>query len=153
MIKKMQALITDWCECICATGGFIAPTRTRWFLVSIFWHGSDWDYETKDSLPGSITLPDKVDQIYTVDREEPTTAFESLGLRIDFAITSTKALDDVKDECQKFSTQINNAKCDKTLCLNAFNTSFMPTLSYKMIATQFIEQQWNQAIYPAIRAT
>ena len=29
----------------------------------------------------------------------------------------------------------------------------MPTLSYKMIATQFTEQQWNTAIYPVIRAT
>ena len=29
----------------------------------------------------------------------------------------------------------------------------MPTLSYRMIATQFSEQQWNKAIHPAIRAT
>ena len=29
----------------------------------------------------------------------------------------------------------------------------MPTLSYKMIDTQFTEQQWNKAIYPANRAT
>ena len=29
----------------------------------------------------------------------------------------------------------------------------MPTLSYRMIATQFSEQQWNKAIRPAIRAT
>ena len=48
---------------------------------------------------------------------------------------------------------MNRAKCYKTSCLNAFNTSFMRTLSYRMIATQFTEQQWNKAIYPAIRAT
>lgn len=29
----------------------------------------------------------------------------------------------------------------------------MPTLCYRMIATQFTEQQWNRAIRPAIRAT
>ena len=29
----------------------------------------------------------------------------------------------------------------------------MPTLSYRMIATQFSKQQWNKAIFPAIRAT
>ena len=77
--------------------------------------------------------------MYTVNREEPTTAFESLGLRVDLANTLSKALDDVTDECKKFLTQINNAKCDKTSCMNAFNTSFMPTLSYRMIATQFSE--------------
>ena len=117
--------MTDRCGCIWATGGFIAPTKTRWFLVSFFWNGNYWNYETKDSLPGVITPPDKDGQLYTVNREEPTTAFESLGLQIDLANTSSKALDDVTDECQKFLTQINNAKCDKTSCLNAFNTSFI----------------------------
>ena len=112
MIQKMQALMTDWCGCIRATGGFIAPTKTRWFLVSFFWNSNDWDYEAKDSLPGVITLSDKDSQLYTVNREEPTTAFESWGLRIDLGNTSSKALDDVTDECQEFSTQINNAKCD-----------------------------------------
>ena len=29
----------------------------------------------------------------------------------------------------------------------------MPTLSYRMIVTQFTEQQWNKAIAPAIRVT
>ena len=48
---------------------------------------------------------------------------------------------------------MNNAKCNKTSCLNIFNTSVMPTLSYRMIATQFTEQQRNKAIHPAIRAT
>ena len=48
---------------------------------------------------------------------------------------------------------MNTAKCNKSSSLNAFNTSFMPTLSYRMIATQFTEQQWNTAIRPAIRAT
>ena len=153
MITKMQALMTDWCGCIRATGGFIAPTKTRWFLVSSFWNGNDYEYETKDSLPGLITLPDKDGQLYTVNREEPTKAFKFLDLRIDLAGTSTTALDDVTDEYQEFATQITNAKCDKTSCLNAFNTSFIPTLAYKIIATQFTEQQWNKTIYSAIRAT
>ena len=150
MIQKMQALMTEWCGCICTTGGLIAPAKTRWFLVSFFWTGANWDYETKDSLPGDITFPDQDGNLYTVSREEPTTAFESLGLEIDLANTSSNALDDVTLICQEYSTQMNNTKCNKTSCLNAFNTSCMPTLSYKMIATQFTEQQWNKAIYPAI---
>ena len=57
------------------------------------------------------------------------------------------------DLCQEYSTQINNNKCNKTSCLNAFYTSFMPTLSYRMIATQFTEQQWKKYMCPAIWAT
>ena len=66
----------------------MAPAKTRWFLVSFLWNGSDWEYETKDSLPGDITLLDKDDNPYTVNKEELTTAFESLRLRIDLANTS-----------------------------------------------------------------
>ena len=91
--------------------------------------------------------------MYTVSRKEPTVAFESVGLRIDLANISSNALDDITLICQEFSTQINNTKYNETSCLNAFNTSFMPTLSYRMIAIQFTEQQWNKAICPAIRAT
>ena len=47
---------------------------------------------------------------------------------------------------------MDNAKCDKTSCLNAFNTFFMSTLSYRMVATQFIELQWKKAISLAIRS-
>ena len=149
MIQKMQTLMTKWCDCIPTTGGPIASAKTRWLLVSFFWNGNDWEYETKDSLPGNIPLPDKDRNVYTVNREEPTTAFESLGIQIDPVNTSSKALDDVTLICQEYSTQMNNAKCNQTSCLNAFNTSFMLTLSYRMIATQFTEQKWNKTICPA----
>ena len=59
----------------------------------------------------------------------------------------------ISEEAHVFALQMGRAKCDKTSCLNAFNTSFMPSLSYKMIATQFTEQQWNKMISPAIQAT
>ena len=29
MIQKMQALMIDWCGCICATSGLIVPVKTR----------------------------------------------------------------------------------------------------------------------------
>ena len=141
MIEKMQALMTDWFGCIRVTGGFIYPAKTHWFLVSFFWNGNDYKYKTKDSLPGLITLADNDGQLSTVSREEPTKAFKSLGLSIDLAGTSTTALDDITEECKEFATQITNAKCDKTSCLNAFHTSFIPTLFCKMIATQFTEKE------------
>ena len=87
MIQKMQTLMIDWCGYICATCGLIALMKTRLFQVSFFLDCNAWDNETKDSLPGDITLHDKDDNMYTVNREEPTTHFESLGLQTN--ITNT----------------------------------------------------------------
>ena len=120
--KTVQALMFDWWSSIWVTWQLIIPAKTRWFLVSFFWNSNAWEYETKDSLSGVLILPDKDGHLYTVNREDPTTPFKSLGLQIDLANTSSKAFDNVTDECKKKSTQINNAKCDKTSCLNAFNT-------------------------------
>ena len=138
--------MTHWCGCIRATGGYIAPVKTRWFLISFFWTGTDWDYETKDSLPGDIKLTNEEGNEYIVSREEPTTAFESLGVPLDLANSSPDAFNAVTKKCHEFASQMKTAKCDKTSCLNAFNTLFMPTLSYCMMATQFREKQWNKAI-------
>ena len=38
------------------------------------------------------------------------------------------------------------AKCNKTLCLNAFNTSFISSFSYPMIATILLEKWWSKVI-------
>ena len=114
MIQTMQALMTERCGCICTTGGLIAPAKTRWFLVPFFQNGNDWEYKTKGFLPGDITLPDKDGNLYIVNREEPTTAFQSLGIQIDLTNTSSKALDDVTLICQEYYTQMNNANCNKT---------------------------------------
>ena len=54
MIARFQAMMTCWNGGIRATGGLIAPEKTRWFLLSFFWDGLEWQYHTKESLPGDI---------------------------------------------------------------------------------------------------
>ena len=110
-------------------------------------------YHTKETLPGDISLTDKNDVLYTVTRDEPTSSHTSLGVEV--ALDREQVCDGVvvKDESKLFAKQMKAAKCDKTTRLNCFNTSFVPSLSYKMIATQFTEQQWNKMISPIIQTT
>ena len=131
----------------------LLPSKLDGFLFRFFWTGTDWEYKTKDSLPGDITLTNEEGNEYTVSREESTTAFESLGVPLDLANTSPDSFNAVTKICHEFASKMKTAKCNKISCLNAFNTSFMSTLPYRMIATQFTEKQWNKAICPAIRAT
>ena len=98
-------------------------------------------------------LPDKNGVLYTVTRDEPTSAHTSLGVKIALNGGQVAVLGVDKDEFDLFAAQMKTTQCDKTSCLNCFNTSSMPSLSYKMIATQFTEQHWNYIISPVIQAT
>ena len=144
--------MTDWCGGIRATGGLISLTNTRWLAIAFNFDGLNWQYHTYDCLPGDIVLPDKDGNMYTFSREEPSQAFKSLGLKIDLCNTSTAVLNDVTHVCQEFSTQMNSAKCIKTSCLNGFNSSFMPTLSYRMIATPNIQNNNGTKLLPQLFA-
>lgn len=145
--------MTCWNGGIRATGELFAPEKTRWFLLSFFWDGTDWQYHTKKSLPGDIFLPDKNSDLYTVTREEPTSAFVFLGFDNPLSGGGSAAGVGISEAAHVFESQMVTAQCDKTSCLNAFNTSFIPSLSYKMAASQFTEDQWEKMISPAIRAT
>ena len=141
MIAWFQALMTFWSGGIGATGGLIAPEKTRWFLITFFWDGLDWAYHTKEFLLGDISFPDKKDELYTMTRDEPTSAHKLLGMK--FALDGSQVAEGVviADESHFFASQMETVQWDKTACLNCFNISFMPSLSLKIITTQFTEQQ------------
>ena len=75
MIARFQAMTTCWNGRIPDSSGLIALEKTRWFLISFYWDGLNWVYHTKDTLPGDITPPDKNCDLYTVTRDEPTSAY------------------------------------------------------------------------------
>ena len=112
-----------------------------------------WQYHTKESLPGDIFLPDKNGDLYTVTREKPTSAHVSLSFLKTLSGGDSDKGVGISEGAHVFASQMGTAQCDKISCLNAFNTSFMPSLSYKMVASQFTEQQWNKMISQANQAT
>ena len=145
----------QWNGGICASGSLIAPHKTFFsFSFSFFfWNGYDWEYHTKDSMPGDITLPDKNGVPYVVTHKEPSSAHKSLSITVTLTGDQSAQEEILKQKCDVFASQIRAAKCDKTSCLNSFNTGFMPSLSYSMLATQFSEKQWSRIVAPAISAT
>ena len=120
-------------------------------IVFLGWFGLAIPYEGIAS--GRHLLPDKNGELYTVTREEPTSAHVSLGFLKPLSGGDSAEGGGISEGAHVFASQMGTTQCDKTSCLNAFNTSFMPSLAYKMIATQFTEQQWNKMISPAIQAT
>ena len=100
------------------------PEKTRWFLIAFFWDGLDWAYHTKESLSGDIYLPDKNSELYIVTRDEPTSAHTSLGMQFPLNVGQSDEWVVITEGSHLFASQMGTAKCDKTACLNCFNTSF-----------------------------
>jgi hypothetical protein len=131
----------------------IAAAKTRWFLVDFKWTGSDYKYRTIADMPGNITLPDENGNEYVVAREEVSTAFESLGVWLSLDGNQEKLKEVLTEKSHVFGSQVSTSKCSKndTLCMH--NNSFMASIQYPMIATQFSESEWNKIIRPALQAT
>ena len=124
--------------------------RVGFDLILLGWVGLGLSHKGHPRLPGDIILPDQNGVLYTVTRDEPSSAHTSLGMKLTlFGYQAAQGVE-TTGVSHLFASQMRAAKYNKTSCLNAFNTSFMPYLSYTMIATQFTEQQWNKMISPAI---
>jgi hypothetical protein len=104
-------------------------------------------------MPGNITLPDENGNEYVVAREEVSTAFESLGVWLSLDRNQEKLKEVLTEKSHVFGSQVSTSKCSKNDALYTYNNSFMASMQYPMIATQFSESEWNKIIRPALQAT
>ena len=104
-------------------------------------------------MPGNITLPDEDGERYTVNREQTSSAEKSLGVCLALDGNQRKQLQVTTRKSQVFKAEIRAGRCSKNDALHTFNNSFMPSLQYPMIATQFDKDKWKQAIQPVLPAT
>jgi hypothetical protein len=104
-------------------------------------------------MPGNITLPDESGSEYVVAREEVSTAFESLGVWLALDGNQEKLKEVLTETSHVFGSQVSTSKCSKNDTLYTYNNSFMASMQYPMIATQFTESECNKLIRPALQAT
>jgi hypothetical protein len=114
--------------------------------VDFNWNGSDYEYRTIDDMPGNITLPDANGQAYVVAREEVPTAFESLGVWIALDGNQEKMKAILTESSHVFASQVSTSKCSRNDALYTYSNSFMASMQYPMMATQFSENEWNKII-------
>ena len=89
----------------------------------------------------------------TVKRKEASLANESLGIQLTLTGNQDEQKKVLKQKSESFAAQVSKKRCNKTAALWTFQHSFMPSLSYPMVVTQFSEDEWKKIISPAARAT
>jgi hypothetical protein len=61
-----------------ASGGALCPIKSFCYLIDFHWNGKDFEYRTKDNMPGSFTLIDKHGNRETLKRLEVWQAQKTL---------------------------------------------------------------------------
>ena len=59
----------------------------------------------------------------------------------------------MKEKAQVFASQISTKKVSKNDALYTYNSSFMKTLEYPMVALSLTENEWNSVVLHALGAT
>jgi hypothetical protein len=153
MVASFHQFMNRWNGDLRATGGLIAVAKTRWFLVDFKWTRLDYEYRTIADIPGNITLPDANGQDYVVAREEVSTASKSLGVWLALDGNQDKLKEVLTETSHVFGSQVSTSNCSKNDALYTYNNSFMASMQYPIIATQFTETEWNKVIQPALQVT
>ena len=136
-----------------ASGGAICPNKTKWFLIDYVWKRNKFVYRSIEDMPGNISIPNQEGNMMTIQREEPSSVNESLGIQLTLTGNQSKQKEVLKEKSEVFATQIRTRKCDNTTALWTFTNSFYPSMMYPMVATYFSEDDWNEIMRPALRAT
>ena len=103
-------------------------------------------------MPGNISIPDKESSMITVMRKELSSANKSLSIQLILTSNQDEQKNVLKKNDETFAAQVSKKRCCKTAALWTFKHSFMPSMSYAIVVTQFIENEWKQIISPAARA-
>jgi hypothetical protein len=80
VLEDMQPVVDRWEGGIRATGGAPVPSKSHWFLIDFLWTGKQWRYRTIEELPGDVSVLDKDGKRTILERHDPSTATETLGV-------------------------------------------------------------------------
>jgi hypothetical protein len=57
--EEFQSALDCWSRSLIASGGALCPIKSFCYQIDFPWNGKDFEYCTKDDMPGSFTLIDK----------------------------------------------------------------------------------------------
>jgi hypothetical protein len=77
--EEFQSALDRWSRSLIASGGALCPVKSFCYLIIFHWNGKDFEYRTKDDMPGSFTLIDKHGNRETLKRLEVWQAKKNLA--------------------------------------------------------------------------
>jgi hypothetical protein len=149
--EEFQSALDRWFRSLIASGGALCPLNSFCYLIDFHWNGTDFEYRTKDDMPGSFTLIDKHGNRETLKRLEVWQVQKNLGIFLAMDGNQWAQFLFLKEAAIIFADQIRTSKCDKNIALYTYNSCFMKSMEYCMTTTIFSETEWNAILAPALK--
>jgi hypothetical protein len=151
VVTLMQTAVDRWEGGLRATVGALVPTKSHWYLIDFEWTGKLWKYRHSDQMKGSISI-DTDGKNVTLDRHEPQTATETLGVWQAMDGNNTVQIAKLRKKTEDFAECMRTGFLSKNDAWYAINTTILKTLEYPMMATTISEKEWEYILIPLLAA-
>ena len=151
VIEEFQPALDRWARSLIVSGGALCSEKSFCYLIDFQWTGTDWEYRSKDDMPGSFTLIDKHGTRRELKRMNAEEAEKTLGVYLAMDGNDGRQFRHLHEEAVKFGDQIRSSKCDNNTAFYTYTNCFLKSMEYCMPTTDFTETQWNDILRPALR--
>ena len=139
--QKAQQAITFWKEALHVTGGVVRPSKCSWVMIDFSWNGSNYRYKRISELPGTLELEDERGTRLSLQRNEPTTSLEGLGVYLQPAGSDNDQHEYLSGKITKWLDQVQISSLPALLNFNALHSRILRTIHYPLATTCFTKDQ------------
>jgi hypothetical protein len=141
VLQEMQGFIQHWEGGLRATGGALCVDKSFWYLIVFEWKNNKWQYRSISNMPGNISVRDSDGMVKTLQRLEPHTAIETLGIYIAMDGNQQAKVLKLRKKAEEFSKYIRTGFIPRDEAWHSLNTTIMKTLERPMEALSMTRKQ------------
>ena len=119
-------------------------------MIDYAYSSHTWHYRTKDQLKGDISVQVGKEVRERLERLEPHSAKETLGIFVAMDGNSTDEVNHLLTKTRQMAEYLRTANIKKTEAWYTFTAAFMKTLEYPMEAVCLTREQWEEVMSPLL---
>ena len=150
LLDKQQLVIDTWEGALRATGGALRQDKSYWYMIDYVYSSHTWQYRTKEQLKGDISVQVDNDVRERLERLEPHSAKETLGIFVAMDGNSKDEINHLLTKTRQMAEYLRTANITKTETWYTFTAAFMKTLEYPMEAICLTREQWEKVMSPLL---
>uniref|UniRef100_A0A7R9YXM2 Uncharacterized protein n=1 Tax=Pseudictyota dubia TaxID=2749911 RepID=A0A7R9YXM2_9STRA len=132
------------------TGGWVQPDKMSCYLVDFVWHKGKWEYVKGRQLPDEPLTVEMPDGSREVERLDPSTVSKILRLWIAPDGMTTKAVEEICLQTEKWADCVRSGHLHKTDAWIALKTTITKQIEYPLLALNLSEDDCDHIEHPIL---